>query len=173
MNLSAFIQLQSVENLEYLKSKTGKSYPFILTQMNKLKVNKFSSAKNMWEEVKTINKFFINAYGPKQVSEGDNSNYDRFVEINVKGLNGNKIPWYDESDEAWEDGRLITAEERIEGYKIKHGMLPATKTRVPFAYKTNKFEFEGDLSNIHGDFPSYEGGNRSFNIKQRKKVDYN
>ena len=172
MNLSSFIQLQSIENLEYLKSKTGKPNDFIMAQMNKIQVNKFDNGNNLWDDVKKVNKSFINMYAPKEVSLGDNSNYDRFVDINVKGLNGKKIPWYDESDEAWEDGRLITAEDRIEGYKIKHGMLPATKTRVPFAYKTNKFEFNTELATLQGDYPSYEGANRNFNIKPRVKVKY-
>ena len=171
MNLNSFIQLQSLENLNYLRTETGKPFDFILTQLNKLKVSKFDGKYDLWEDVKAVNKFFINSYKPKAVEVGSNDSYDRFIGINVKGLDGNKIPWYDESDEAWEDGRLISAEERIKEYKIKYGM--ESKSKVPFAYQTKKFEFEGDLGTLRGDYPSYEPGNRGFNIKPRKKVDYN
>jgi len=174
-------QLTSEENIKYLETKVNKSYFEIYKDLNKENIKKTiinSNYSDIWEGVRKLNKMYIDSNVIKStpelsnkvlVNEKLNTNwtYNKFVAESVRGGVSPKVPWYNESDEAWEEGRNISAEDRISEYNKKHGFVANVKPA--FKYDTRRHIYNANLSSIYGDNPSYETQNRAFNIKPRSK----
>lgn len=174
-------QLTSDENIKYLETKVNKAYFEIYKDLTKENIKKIiikSNYVDIWDGVKKLNKMYIDSNVIRTapvlsnkllVDEKINTNwaYNKFIAESLRGGISPKVSWYNESDEAWEEGKDISAEERISEYNKKHGFVANVKPA--FKYDTRRHIFNANLSSIYGDNPSYETPNRSFNIKPRTK----